>query len=341
MAKTLADYPRPRDDTGLGGHLSANVYDFSWKGPDNRIVREDHFRAMWDMGMRWVTLFSAGDSQLELAGDLVNYGFEVIARFYPGNFTWDVPPADAMLPFAKKGVHYALPYVNEPEIESGRPPNADVIDLLARGVISHADNCYRAGLIPVTPCIQSDRVYSWFRPMCERVVALGRKDALAGSVIGGHFRPSPYWPPDRDPIEPNGQPGFSFRSHELFNQVVVDLLGYPLPQLGCEAGYEPTDLDKNDLSWHTRWNKQLALRAWPAYHFCENFWIITGHWGDDSGVWFTGNKGRRCRWLLSSWPCRSRSGVWSWLRLSSPTMPCVRSSRRGRLRSVSTRMLRC
>lgn len=286
--RRLHEWPRPKPDYGLGLHSSADCYSARWAGRDNA-VRDRDIDVLKAMHMTWLKLLVDGLNQLDAARAFVKAGFAVIIRPYKPPITDSTPPADQLKAYADVGCSYAESYQNEPEIEWGLPASAANIERLARMHIRHADTCAHAGILPVTPSIQGDRFGNWFRPLCKKIVELGRQDALEGSAIGGHWRPGSYkrgnslFPPSSPPIdETHGGVGFVFRSYEVWDAFLRDLLGGPLPMLGTEAGYEPSEVN-GDLGLHAALNVELASMAWSDSLFCQCFWIgVPGGMGDAS-----------------------------------------------------------
>ena len=288
-------------------HGSAWYGDGRWMGKES-IQRDRDIATMQSMGIRWLKLLTGGLSQLDAAEAFVKAGFEVIVRWYMPPVNDASVPYSELKPFADVGINYTEGFSNEPEAEWGRPPIADVIDKLAAQHIRFADTCAHAGLIPCTPAIQGDRLNTWFLPMCQRIIDKGRQDVLEGSVVAGHWRPGTYYgsvrfsggldtqlyPPDIEPRQPDGQPGFAFRSYEMWDDAITALLGHPLPLLGTEAGYEPSESrskveqwnDDSCLARHAVLNVKLAQIEWRPSLFCQCFWILTpGGMGNDP-AWF-------------------------------------------------------
>ncbi len=237
---------------------------------------------MRQMNIKTVKLLSDSDSQWKAAKWLIAQGLSVIVRFYKPPVALEPVPYDQLKPFADVGVKIVEGYINEPEIEWGRPPTLEVITSLAQAHIKFADQCAHAGLKPLTPAIQGDRVFSWFEPMVERIVLLGRQDALEGSYIAVHPRPSNNLP-DTPP------PGFCPRSYELFDDVVVKHLGHSLDTYLTEFGYEPGDaanttLPKIDYTLHAKYNVQLAQMTYRPCVKAVYYWTWLNDWFD-SGWW--------------------------------------------------------
>ncbi len=294
--KQLSEWPRPSPNTGLGLHLSADCYDGRYKGAING--SRDRDIDIWKvMGITWLKVLTGSDAQLTACEAFAKAGFQVIVRFYAPAINESTVPVDQLKIFADRGVVYFENYTNEPEIEWGRPPTPDVIASLADQHIRFADSCARAGVIPCTPAIQGDRLDNWFKPFCEEIIRRGRKDALEGSVIAGHWRPGNYrrggklFPPDSPPIdETHGGVGFVFRSYEKWDEYIRGLLGSPLPLLGTEAGYEPSEVD-GDIQLHTQLNVQLAQMTWGEALFCQCYWLaVPGGMGNNS-AWMYGTHG--------------------------------------------------
>jgi hypothetical protein len=271
----------------LGMHVMSKAGNQFFQGQSvERQLIVDTWRAM---GVTDLKLLTDGDSQKESAKYLVGQGFRLMVRFYHTPICLDAVPDDQLKPFMDVGVTVFEGYTNEPEIEwRGKPPNADTIDALARAHIRFADACYRCngmkpGIWPLTPAIQGDRVYSWFEPMVQRIIDLGRKDALEGSYIACHPRPENNLP-DATP------PGFCPRSYELFDDVVVKHIGHSLPIYATEWGYEPGDHDNTtlpviDLDLHAKYNVQLAQMAnWRPCLQVGFYWLWMNDWFN-SGWW--------------------------------------------------------
>jgi hypothetical protein len=277
-------WPQPKNNTGIGLHLSANGWDSRYYGPN--VSRDyDAWRAM---GVQWLKVLTGSDSQLPPVTEFVKAGFEVIVRFYeerphPGR----VPAVDLMKRFADVGVHY-VEGGNEPELtgewaDNRIPDNA--IRLLALQYKRFSDNAYRAGVIPVTYAIEGDRAYSWFRPLLVELIDRGWQDCIEGSVIGVHNRPG-RMPIDSPMIDAtSGGVGFVWNSYEAFDNIVNDLLGYSLPILGTEAGREPPEVD-GDLQKHAADNVAIMQMPWRPALFCQCFWL-----------WPPGGMGNSTAWV--------------------------------------------
>jgi hypothetical protein len=248
----------------------------------NPSAERDLILSTWrQMGVSDVKLVASGDSQLKAAKYLVEQGFNVMVRFYALPRTLPVPATDLMAKYAAVGVKVAES-VNEPELEQYRPPDATMIRSLAEQHIKFADQAYRAGLKPLMPAFQGDRIYNWFAPFVKTVIDLGRKDALEGSLVNVHPRPSNNLPD----VAP---PGFCVRSYELFDDTVLAMIGHSLPMYATEWGYEPGDdsnatLPKIDIDLHTRYNVRLQKMDYRPCLQAVFYWSFLNDWSA-SGWW--------------------------------------------------------
>ena len=278
--KALSDWPRPKNNTGIGLH-----YNTKPAGPPTADVI-----ALWKrMGEQRIKLLANGDDMVNNSRLLSQAGFEIMVRFYAPPINLGVPASDLMKKYAQAGVTWAEGLTNEPEIEWNKPPNATNIDNLARQHIKFADACSSVGLLPLTPAIQGDRVFTWFAPFVARVIALNRRDALEGSAIACHARPA-----NHEPGVP--PPGFCFRSYELFDDVIKAALGASLPIFSTEAGYEPGSHEDNtcpeiNIDLHSRYGVEMVQMNWRPALFGILFWS----WLDD--------------WFESGWWCNRRYGT--------------------------------
>lgn len=264
----------------IGLHLltKAGNQFFGLNGPE----REHHVAVWRRMGVTDVKLVTDGDSQLKAAQWLVGQGFRVLVRFYHEPICVDAVPDDQLKLFRDAGVWAVEGYTNEPEIEWGKPPTAETIDTLAHAHIRFADACGRVGIKPVTPAIQGDRVDNWFVPMINRIIEVGRKDALEGSLIGVHPRPA-----NNPPLA--APPGFVARSYERFDDAIVKRVGHSLDMLATEWGYEPGDSQNREqpaisYNLHAHYNVALAQARWRPCLQAAYYWTWLNDWSD-SGWW--------------------------------------------------------
>ena len=266
----------------LGMHVLTKAHDQFYGLPTSEPARSQHVAVWRQMGITDLKLVTDGDSQLKSAKWLVEQGFTVLVRFYAEPVNTSAVPDDQLKLFRDVGVTMFEGYTNEPEIEWKRPPTPDVIDELARQHIRFADACGRCLVVPLTPAIQGDRVYSWFEPMVLRIKELGRADALMGSFIACHPRPVNNLP-DTPP------PGFVPRSYELFDAVMRKHFNTSRPIYATEWGYEPGDSDNGELppitlASHAEYNVQLAQAKRPDYLKVAYYWTWLNDWFA-SGWW--------------------------------------------------------
>jgi hypothetical protein len=263
----------------LGMHVNTKAGNGFFQGASaERDLIVDTWR---QCGITDLKLLTDGDSQVGSAKYLISQGFTVLVRFYKPPIATEAVPDDQLKKFIDVGVTLAEGYTNEPEIEWGRPPVPEVIDDLAKAHIRFADACYRAGgmthaLWPLTPAIQGDRVYNWFQPFIERIMALGRTDCLKGSYIAVHPRPV-------NNLPSTTPPGFVPRSYELFDDVIVGSLGHSLPIYATEFGYEPGDAQNTtlppiDVNNHATYNVRLAQMLWRPCLKVGYYWTWLDDW---------------------------------------------------------------
>ncbi len=302
MSGPVVPFFFPKDNTGIGFHAAADPWNPRWRGAAGKNVQRDReFDLIWRMGGRWLKFYAAGDTMGEAVQEATRFGFVSIVRHQHKPPTLDVVPSDQIEYYVDRGAIYQECFLNEPELELGRPPLPEVIDAMTEMYRRFADACYTTGAIPITPAIQGDRFEKWFKPFIDRMIAKGWKDALEGSVIGGHWRPGAM-PPDSPPIDQaQGGVGFVFRSYEHWHDYLISKGLGEQPMFGTEAGYEPTDLrpaPEKDPDWrlalatHAQWNMAIAQMAWRPILWCQCFWLLLPHPHWPESCWFLNKRGK-------------------------------------------------
>ena len=279
--KQLSDWPQPISNSGIGLHYNTK--------PNPPLPNQETLETWRRMGVMWVKLLTNGLDTLPHADLLAKASFMVVVRFYAERPHPDyVPAVDLMKRFADVGVRYAEGG-NEADHREEQSMPLTIADL-ARQYLRFADASAHAGIIPCFYAFEGDRLHKWVLPTMRYIIEReGRRDALEGSAVAGHWRPGNYWrkqpdgsqkeyPPDYPPLEPNGEPGFVFGSYKAWDDEIVKLLGGSLPFIGTEAGYEPSDV-RGDLQLHASLNAQIATMEWRPALFCQTFWTWLPDWG--------------------------------------------------------------
>lgn len=261
--------------TGFGVHTPS---DYNWV-PSNLIEWcEDAKRH----GISWVTGWWNCQVQVEFAKALIDHGIEVIYR--PGQ---NLIPSQFIGGDYKKyrdvGVKY-LQFYNEPNLFSEwRDERKASPELFAE---LWADRCRAIksiGMIPVVPPL-SPGGNIWHPDFFHRMMNWWKNhgmlpDLLRGCVLGIHNRPTMN-PPDDTGV-------CSFEGYRYYRQWMMDIMGFTLPMVAPEAGYQPEDCGHDWNKWKD-WNLELIRRFRPGHpkyvgddFLAHCFWILS----DSGSTW--------------------------------------------------------
>lgn len=281
-------------NTKFGVHHPSDYY---WK-PENLIeFCEDLVRH----GVSWYTLWANDLHLLEFCKALVDHGIEIVYR--PGLMRIPSPlHGDILGEYRRVGAKYCQFY-NEPNLfdewkDSHRPISPEEF---ARLWEPRCRGLKDLGFIPVIPPLSpGGNIYhpNFFRRMVNYWKANTDVDELlSGCVLGIHNRPTRN-PPDSEDV-------CSFNGYKWYRETMQQLLGYSLPMVAPEAGYQPEDMELpgGGYGWETwqNWNLELIRRFRPDHpkyvgddFLAHIFWILQdpGSTWDHCGLkenWFFNN----------------------------------------------------
>jgi hypothetical protein len=316
---SLADtWQRPANDTGVGWHGSA------WHGDTRYAKNSQGIAAQLDADIRLAQSMhmtrhkelvqGASALQLAILRAWTAAGFTCgIRRYAHVNDGFAVTPLAELVAYHEAGAVFAEGCINEIDNEVRADgvkaevkalSKAQLIDICCRHWRDHADNCARAGLIPLSPAFEGDRLEDWVLPMVQRMIDKGWLDAVLGSWFAIHARTGKYYgqdrdqsipagvtfPPEKDPTEPGDRTGFAFRSYERWQTKLGALIGkaagianYRIKMQSTETGIEPSEC-RDDLQLHAELNGRQAMMPWASHGVdCLYYWIgVPGGMGNRS-----------------------------------------------------------
>jgi len=165
----LTQYPRPRNDTGLGVHWSPST---SFPGGERPTDWGYWLEETQAMGLKWAKVMAGGNSALDFCSFLIGNGIEPIVRIYrpepnPGTMVNDDPfGRDSIELYVQRGVRY-FEVNNEPNLllEWKGPRNTEGVpvswqsynpyqpDVVADSWIQDADYIISKGGLPAIPAM--------------------------------------------------------------------------------------------------------------------------------------------------------------------------------------------
>lgn len=308
----LSDYPRPRDDTGIGFHYFPDSFHYS----------QDDF-ARWmpilkSLGASWLSLLAPLDDALPEAfvKGLQDGGIEPLIRLYSS----PIAPLDlAQLNLLARtygawGVHYIHVY-NEPNLAAewahfdpeALPERFMALLLPCLEVLGNAD-----GVVPVfTPLAPGGNVWDTeFLRICFELFSAWDASALFDTLaVGIHNhagnRPLTWgrgglqrWPTTKPYHTPPGsEDHMGFRLFEWYNAIIESEIGRSLPLIAYEHGarFGSRDLPqfpKLDETLHALRHAEMAFDVMnnhvPDYLFNNAFWLLSAdpHSTFASDGWF-------------------------------------------------------
>ncbi|RME11082.1 MAG: hypothetical protein D6802_07670 [Ardenticatenia bacterium] len=306
----LAAYPRPPNDNGWGFHSSSGAYEQPWMSEawrvrfsgksaiqsltdaDKRHIMREYARMLHDeYGVRWFKLLAGGTAQLDFLDALVEAGIETIVRLWTDRpHPHYVAPTEVVQQFLEHGAHY-IEWGNEPNLFLEWESTAwhrgnleeQLLDQIERNLETITTAALRAGVqgIPLIPSLSPGGNRD-ARIMFSRLMHLIRERNLQSdfttSAVAIHNRPH-----NIPPHEPATETlSVTFREYEWYDEQIRTTLGYPLPLLGTEAGYEIGDATipgypriTGDL--HATYNMEIFRgfrETWRPSFFCACMWLI-------------------------------------------------------------------
>lgn len=256
-------------DTRFGIHTPS---DYNWI-PGNLIAWCEHARRH---GINWITLWANCRVQVEFAKALTDHGIRIIYR-----------PGENKIPsqfiggdyeqYRRAGAEFCQFY-NEPNLKGEW--NKDIPwntapEKFAELWAQRCKDLKAIGFIPVVPPLSPGGEF-WHPDFFTRMLRWWKNqgmlpDLLRGCVLGIHNRPITNPPDDTGMC--------SFEGYRYYRQRMQEIMGFTLPMVAPEAGYEPQWVNYDWQRWQD-WNLELIRRFQPAHpkyvgadFLCHIFWI--------------------------------------------------------------------
>jgi hypothetical protein len=174
----LRDYPRPKDDTGIGVHWNAGFAAAIGLGQ----IEQIWLPRLRDMGVKWVKI-SQHDGALDFARLLLKNDIMPIVRIYrpqPNPGTLGPRELQAVSDYVSAGVRY-IEFNNEPDLgvewQGGEVP-LDGAQISARDAIVDMEAVLQRGGYPAIPALRPGGRWDLVGEICR----LGRRDLLSQPV---------------------------------------------------------------------------------------------------------------------------------------------------------------
>lgn len=174
----LRDYPRPKDDTGIGVHWSAGFP----AAAGMTQIRDIWAPELQALGVKWVKI-ARHDGALELAELLLSHGIMPIMRLYrpqPNPGRLDESLLRAVKDYVAAGVRY-FEFNSDPDLagewQGGFLP-ADALAVVAQNAIADSEAILARGGYPGIPAVSPACRWDIVGEICR----LGRRDLLAQPV---------------------------------------------------------------------------------------------------------------------------------------------------------------
>lgn len=285
----LQDFPRPKDDNGLGIHFLAGGY-YDAAELDKQIAR------MQALHLKWATVVYTDENHLELAAQKFSKaGIFVVWRKtlkpYQKYFAWQRD-----IDIIKK---YNLPpymqLYNEAELDIEWDDHTPDRDTYLLNLLTAAKDVYNAGGYPGIQILDED----WLREFINQVYAR-KGEALFKRMF---FIPHAYGlnhPPTYEE-DSNGVLGFRTYATIFFKR-----LGFVPPFIVGEGGWKLDSEEDNrfpKVTEELHRDYTMAVYDWfrtgtltngaklPDYLFAFNMWMLAG--GDEAGAWYDAFNGNR------------------------------------------------
>ena len=212
----LRDYPRPKDDTGIGVHWNAGFAAAIGLGEVERIW----LPRLYALGVKWVKIANH-DGALDFVQLLLRHDIMPIVRIYrpqPNPGTLGERELQAVSDFVTAGVRY-IEFNNEPDLgvewQGGEvPPDAEAT--VARTAITDIEAVLRRGGYPGIPALRPGGRWDLVGEICR----LGRRDLFSQPVWQAIHNYSANHPLDY-PYDRANQEGAPC-SRELFDKLAIE-----------------------------------------------------------------------------------------------------------------------
>ncbi len=212
----LRDYPRPKDDTGIGVHWNAGFPAAIGLGQ----IRQTWLPELKAMGVKWVKI-SRHDGGLDLATLLLQNDIMPVVRLYryqPNPGTLDAAALAAVKDYVAAGVRY-FEFNNEPDLgvewQNTHLPS-DAVEVVARNAIVDIEAILARGGYPGIPAIAVGCKWDLVAEICR----LGRRDLLAQPVWQALHNYSLNHPLDY-PYDAGNQEGAAY-TQEFYNRLAAE-----------------------------------------------------------------------------------------------------------------------
>ncbi|HZQ08276.1 MAG TPA: hypothetical protein VFD70_16950 [Anaerolineae bacterium] len=285
----LQDFPRPKDDNGLGIHFLATGY-YNEQDLDKQIAR------IQALHLKWATVVYTDENHLEIAAQKFSQsGIMVIWRKtlhpYQRYSSWG---RDIEI-LKKYGIPPYIQLYNEPELPAEWDNKEINMNLFFNNLIGAAKDVYNAGGYPGIQLLDEDDLRHFIDEIYAR-----KGEALFKRMF---FIPHAYGlnhPPDYKQDE-NGVLGFL-----NFATIFYKRLGFVPPFIVGEGGWKMDSAEDNrfpPISDQLHRDYTLAVYDWfrtgklsngaklPDYLFAFNMWMLSGP--DEAGAWYDSFKGDR------------------------------------------------
>jgi hypothetical protein len=174
----LRDYPRPKDDTGIGVHWSAGFAAAIGLGE----IEQKWLPELLAMGVKWVKVANH-DGALDFVRLLLKHDIMPVVRLYrpqPNPGVLDTRALQAVTDYVAAGVRY-FEFNNEPDLgvewQGGERPE-DALAIVARNAIIDMEAILERGGYPAVPALAPGTKWDVVGEICR----LGRRDLFAQPV---------------------------------------------------------------------------------------------------------------------------------------------------------------
>ena len=274
----LKDYPRPKDDNGLGVH---------WGAGD--CVEADvikYLPTLHEMKIKWVKMLGKRPSHdLGACEQLAKADIEPVVRLYKNQpHPNALPTVDQVKMYVDRGAHYFEfgnePNISVPEWDLASWRQGDQPNKVASQMIKAFAIIKQGGGIPMTPAMSpGGEIHhrTFLTDMFNQVEVLqGVKHVLDGAAMAIHPRPLNH-PPDY-----TDDTGVMWLEYKWFQSFLTQW-GLDIPLIATEHGYAPGNHDDTTMSaitieTHRDYNlaliDQVNSNAVGNSFFAGCFWLL-------------------------------------------------------------------
>ncbi len=309
----LEEFPKPKEDTGIGFHYYPDMYHYR---------REDMQRWIPElkaMGASWLTVLSDVSARIPEAfiRELIAHHIEPVVRIYtPVVYPVDrAALASLCRDYQQWGVHYVHIF-NEPNLEAEWSPDEwnkpALVDRFMDIQLPCLEVMAATGVIPLLAPLAPGGNYwdlAFFKTAMDLLAARARPALIEqmGLCIHNYALNRPLtwgqggaarWPQARPYHTPPGcedQQGFHL--FEWYDEIVRARLGRSLPQICGEngsrvgdaqqAGFPPITPERH-AQVHVEMSQRVMEGKTPDYYFNNAFWLLSNGEGNpfEAHAWF-------------------------------------------------------